>query len=109
MADALLRVTRTSPRDIKIRDLYLELDGKEVGNVLYGDAFEMPVAPGAHKITATNRLYHRSDTFSCKEGEKIEYDVANTATGCGGLLFVVVGMGPYKVQLKRRHSSEAKR
>ena len=101
MAPGLLVVSRNSPKDIKIRDLYIELDGNEIAALEYEKSYEGPLIPGEHTLTATNRLYHRSESFTSSEGERVAFEVANIASGCGGLMFIVVGMGPYKVKLKR--------
>jgi len=101
MPGPTLAVMRTSPRDIKIRDLYIGVDGTEIGNVPYGETLEIPVTQGEHSLTATNRLFTKHATFTCEGDQRVEFEVANVASGCGGLLFVVVGMGPYKVDLKR--------
>ncbi len=102
MGEGTLQVVRNSPRDIKIRDLYVLVDGEQVGTLGYGETFDRQLPAGPHTISATNRLYTKTEEFDLKEGETVTFDTANVATGCGGLLFVVVGMGPYQVQIHRR-------
>jgi hypothetical protein len=59
------------------------------------------VTPGEHTVAATNRLYTKHETFTCTEDQRVEFEVANVAKGCGAVMFIVVGMGPYQVELKR--------
>jgi hypothetical protein len=101
MAEGMLVVTRNSRRDIKIRDLYLLVDDVEIGNVAFGGSIERPFPAGEHTLTVTNRLYSQKVTFDLEDGQRAEFEAANIARGCGGLLFVVVGMGPYQVSLVR--------
>ena len=101
MANGTLSVSRNSPKDIKIRELHLLLDEVEIGNLGFGDSIERSIPAGEHRVTATNRLYSKSEDFAIGEEETVTFETANIASGCGGLMFIVVGMGPYKVRLRR--------
>ena len=59
----LVRITRKSDSDIKMRDLYVKIDDGEERNVKFGTAIDVTVSVGAHTIHATNRLYKRQVDF----------------------------------------------
>jgi len=102
----LVRITRKSDSDIKMRDLYVKIDDGEERNVKFGTAIDVTVSVGAHTIHATNRLYKRQVDFElAKTGDLVEFEVVNTAKGCAGVLFTM-GFGPYQVELRRTESSE---
>jgi hypothetical protein len=99
--DARLVIARDSPKDIKIRGLFVFVDGKEVANIAYGDKFEMSLAPGQHTLKVTNKLYAKNEDLDLKEGEVAEYTAANVLSGLWAVIIGWSGMAPYKVVLKR--------
>lgn len=96
-----ISVHRTSDHDIKIRDLYVSVDGSPEENLAYGKSLERQLDQGEHVLTVTNRLYTKEARFDLQDGQTIEFEAANRASGCGAILFMVVGMGPYRVELRR--------
>lgn len=100
--DARIAVHRTSEHDIKIRDLYVSIDDQPEENLPFGKSIEVPLNPGPHIVTVTNRLYTEKSSFEVAEGQSVSFIAANRASGCGAILFMVVGMGPYRVELKRQ-------
>jgi hypothetical protein len=95
-----LRVQRTSSRDIKIRDLYVAIDGGSPQNVKYGDEMEAFLSVGEHHISATNRMVTRKATFELKEGQTVSFEVINVVGGCLAVL-ALFGTAGYTVELKK--------
>jgi hypothetical protein len=95
-------IARKSPRDIKMRDLYLALDDEEERTMLYGDMLELAVDPGEHRIKATNRMFSRKLEFEVGSGETVRLNVANVPSW-NPFFFVmlIVGTMPYKVSIER--------
>lgn len=98
----LLVIRRDSSTDIKVRDLYLHVDDAEEHNLLYGKSLELPLPPGEHTLAITNRLYTKRETFQLGDNETVTFQAANTVSGCASIVFVAVGMGPYRVELSRQ-------
>ncbi len=109
--EAKLIVSRTMPKDIKIRGLFILLDGKEVANISYGKTFEMGLATGKHTLKVTNNLYSKVETLDVKEGETYRFEAGNLLSGLWAVIIGWSGLAPYKVVLTRVEgpdSSEAK-
>ncbi len=91
---------RDSPKDIKMRNLAVILDDSPLVDIQYGQVREYPVEPGPHTLRITNTVYSRSAAFDMPPAGRTEFEVANVVSGLGGCMFVVLGMGPYKVALR---------
>ena len=61
---ATITVARRAPNDVKVRQIYISLDGKRVAELLYGDTFTLQVEPGEHWLRANNTLVWK--TLDCK-------------------------------------------
>jgi hypothetical protein len=96
-----LVVARDSEKDIKIRGLFIYLDGEEVANLSYRDIFETEVSPGAHRLKATNTLFTQESEFEVTAGDVVRFQVSNRMTGILAALFGWSGIAPYKVTLER--------
>lgn len=98
---ARVSVSRTSSKDIKIRGLEVLIDGKAVADLKFGDTFEHEVSPGKHTLKVNNTLYNKSIDFDVQAGQTAKFNAGNFVSGLGGVAFLVVGMGPYKVFLEK--------
>jgi hypothetical protein len=91
-----LRVTRTSKRDIQVRDAYVRINGGKERVMKFGDSFEVELPAGTHEIAVTNRLFKKKSTFTL--GPDATFEVANVVGGCLTMLFI---LGIYSVAIKR--------
>lgn len=98
---ATLAFVRRSERDIKIRGLEIIVDNRFVKDLAFDADFEMEVAPGEHWVMVTNSLYSKNIQVILAAGERAQFDVGNYVTGLGGMMFVTIGMGPYRVFIDR--------
>jgi len=94
-------ISRDSPKDIKIRGLFVLLDGKEVANVAYGKTFEMSLKPGPHTLKVTNNLYSKVVELDLKEGETATFAARNVISGLWAVIIGWSGLAPYKVVLEQ--------
>jgi hypothetical protein len=99
--EAKLSIRRDSPKDIKIRGLFILVDGREVANLTYGQSFEMVISPGEHTLKATNNLYSRSTTFIAEPDRTYAFRGANVMSKVWMVLIGWSGIAPYKVELER--------
>jgi len=98
---AVVRVSRTSPRDIGFRGLEVFLDDKFAVNLQFGETRDLRLPSGEHTLRVTNSLYTKRDSFTVNPGETMAFNVANIGGGLFGVLTVIGGTGPYKVHLER--------
>lgn len=97
-------VTRNSPQDIKVRDLLVFLDEKEIANLQYKEEIELQVPLGRHTLKATNTLSTKVEDFEASTGEIIRFAVRNRFKGFLALIMMMLGFAPYYVELERvRH------
>ena len=96
-----ITITRTSEEDWKSRQLVVSLDGKRVGELLWGDSRLCELAPGPHTLRVHNTLEWRTDQFVLAPGEQIFYEAINRATASTYFLLPVFGIGPLYVTLRR--------
>lgn len=98
---------RTSLKDIKMRDLYVQVDDRREITLLFDEWVELQLDPGEHRIKITNRLFTKRAAFDLAAGETIRFEVANVP---GSLLFapllIISGTGAYKVALRKLDETE---
>lgn len=94
---------RQMPKDIKMRDLYLEIDDDLEETLEFGDSLEVELPAGEHRAKATNRMFSKSKDFTLGPGDRIVFDVGNIPS-FNPLTFVmlITGTMPYKVVIHRR-------
>jgi len=97
----MVSVQRTSPKDVKIRDLLVSIDDQPDENLSFDRSIDFPVAAGDHTIRVSNRLFSKIDHFTIASGESISYSVANIPGGCFSILLILGGAGAYRVTLDR--------
>lgn len=103
MDEGLLVVDRTSPEDIKMRDLYLLVDEWPEETLLYGESYEVKLPPGEHRLKITNRLFSKTAEFTVEPNKTVRFRAANVASkGFLSLLVGITGSGAYKVKLEAK-------
>jgi hypothetical protein len=96
-----LTIHRTSPLDVKDRQIIMSLDGKKLVTLLYGHTHTCEIAPGPHTLRANNTLMWKTVRFDAAPGEEVHYTCTNRAPGSLLYLLVVFGVGPMYVTLTR--------
>ncbi len=100
-----LTVERTSPADVRQRQIVVSLDGEPFATLLYGERATRDVAPGRHRLRAHNTLVWRTVEFEARPGEALRFEVVNRA-GPGTMAFVaLLGVGPLYVSVRRIEAS----
>ena len=100
---ASVHISRNSPRDIRMRDLYLTVDDEEEHVLLFGDSLDIPLEPGDHTIRVSNRVYSRKLDFRIQESESAKFVVGNIPSkGLFSIFMIMSGTVPYKVWIERR-------
>lgn len=91
----LLTIHRTSELDEQTRQIVLSLNGRRVGQLLFGDTLTCEIAPGPHRLRVHNTLVWKTIEFEAQPGAHVHYTVWNRGWGSGYYLMVVfVGAAP---------------
>lgn len=88
-----------------MRDLYVQIvdetgEATPEKTVLWDEQVRWEVSPGTYQVKLTNRLYSRTVTLRVEEGQERTILVGNVPSGCFAFLFLIAGMGPYRVEAK---------
>jgi hypothetical protein len=95
-------VKRDDPADIRLRDLYVQVDDLPERTLQFGGQFSFDLPSGTHRIRATNRLFAQTRDFEITGEEEIEFAATNVwMKGLLSALFVVSGTGAYRVKLSQ--------
>jgi hypothetical protein len=96
-----LLITRTSARDVRTRQIFASLDGKSLGDLLYGGRLSVDLSPGRHYLRVHNTLFWKTIDFEAVGGETVHFETVNYA-GRGFLNFVlIIGVAPLFLAVER--------
>ena len=101
MKDAKLTVARTDPADFKQRQLVVYLDGRRLGEILFGEVLARDILPGPHRLRVSNTLVWKTLAFEAKPGERVRFEAVNRPGKLTYPLMVIMGVGPLYVTLRR--------
>jgi hypothetical protein len=102
--DATIVLSRTSPDDIGVREIYVSIDGQDAGVLRPGDVITRAVAPGHHVVKASNTLFRRTRECDLAPGETARFLGVNKAGGGSmvmSVLMAVLGVGALKLEFDR--------
>ena len=97
----LVTVHRTSPRDEQSRQVVVHLDGRRVGELLYGQSLTVEVVPGRHELHAHNTLMWRRVAFHAVPGAHVHFTAVNRAPAGFYALLLVIGVAPLILTLEQ--------
>ena len=103
----LLTVTRHSERDAKQRQVYVALDGTQIGYLMFGDAVTQPLAPGRHTLKANNTLVWKTLEFDVLPGEHVRFSVVNYSGRGFALALAVIGVSMLFLAIERESAPTA--
>jgi hypothetical protein len=101
---ATIVLSRTSPDDVGIREIYVSIDGQDVGVLRPGDRVSRQVGAGRHVVKAHNTLFRRTREVDLAAGETAEFLGVNKAGGGSmvmSILMAVLGVGALKLEFER--------
>lgn len=101
---ARLTVSRTSPNDVKQRQIIIRLDGEEFATLMYGETATREVAPGSHRLKFDNTWVWKNIDFQLDEGEHAKFDVINRAGKLTWWMVGILGAGPMYLTVQRQSS-----
>lgn len=101
MSRPSLTVSRTSPRDVKYRQMIVSLDGRPFGTLLFGETLTREIEPGHHALRVNNTLVWKTVEFNAEPGDHVRFTIVNR-TGWGTWwMLSLLGAGPLYVTIER--------
>jgi hypothetical protein len=101
LAPTMLTIERTSPDDVKVRQVIISLDGKKIGTLMHGQRLTKEIPPGRHKLRANNTLVWKTVEFDAEPGTTVRYTCVNRAPASLYFLLFLFGVAPLYVTLER--------
>jgi hypothetical protein len=98
---ATITVARTSPEDCGIREIFISVDGEQIGILSNGESVTHVIPAGAHRVRAHNTLFWKTHDIVLKPGEHARFRAINKA-GWGSFGFLMVlGATPLYLTFER--------
>jgi hypothetical protein len=95
-SEARITVSRQSPEDVGFREIFVSIDGEQLGILRHGEVLTTELPAGPHRIRAHNTLFWKTHDLVLKPGEHARFIAVNKAGwGTFGLLFVLGAMPVY--------------
>jgi len=96
---ARLTVHRTAAWDEQSRQILCSIDGKYVGQLLFGQTLTRDIPAGSHTLNANNTLVWKTVPFDAAAGEHVQFTVWNEQMGgwLARLLFIFIGAAALKL------------
>ena len=101
MEDSWVTVSRTSPDDVKQRQIIVKLDDEAFAELLHGKTVTRKVAPGHHKIAVDNTWNRKRMEFDLAPGEHAKFCTMSRLGRLTWFLVAALGAGPMYVSLER--------
>jgi hypothetical protein len=98
---ASVTTTRTSPADLKTRQLIVWMDDKRVATLLWGDSVTCELEPGPHRLRISNTLFRKTIDFTLAPGEQAFFEAINHLGPGSVLVTMLFGAGPLYLTVKR--------
>ena len=100
-ATAWVTIRRTSPEDIKERELYASLDGKRIAILRFGDEVTVQAMPGHHELRVHNTLSRKAIAFDASPGQHVRFKAVNVPGKGFALLAFFIGAALMWTALER--------
>ena len=98
---ACITVTRQSPNDAGVREIYVSVDGEEIAVLKNGQAVTHELPAGPHRLRAHNTLFWKTHDVVLQPGEHARYKAANLAGWSAFGFLMVLGATPLKLIFER--------
>ena len=98
---ATITVSRTSPEDLGLREIFVSLDRESIAILEHGQSVTRTVPPGQHEVRAHNTLIRKRVTLDLKPGEHARLLAVNRAGRFTFSVLALLGAGPVYLTLER--------
>ncbi|HEX5228157.1 MAG TPA: hypothetical protein VFW44_10625 [Bryobacteraceae bacterium] len=100
-AQSRVTISRTSPDDIRQRQIIVTLDGQRLGELMAGDEISRAVQPGRHHLKIDNTWNWKNIDFTLAPGEHARFQTVNRGGRFTWFLVGTIGVGPMYVSVER--------
>ena len=98
---ASITVSREAKEDVGFREVFVQVDGKDVGMLRFGDTLSHELPAGPHRIRAHNTLFSKTHNVVLQPGEHARFVAINRAGwGTFGML-MFLGAAPVYLTFER--------
>lgn len=98
---ATITVARKSPNDVRVRQIYVSLDGKTVAELMFGGSFTTEIEAGPHRLRANNTLVWKTLDVELRPGEHAHFNVVNRPGPGTYAMLSLLGSGPIYLTFER--------
>lgn len=99
--ESRVTISRTNPDDITQRQIIVKLDGKRLGELMFGDEMSREIEPGQHRLQVDNTWNWKNIDFTVKPGEHARFQTVNRGGRFTWFLVGTLGVGPMYVHIER--------
>jgi hypothetical protein len=79
---------RNSPHDFQDRQIYVYVDGEQIGKIRYGQLLNHPIEPGEHTVRVFNTLSSQTIAIKAAPGEQVRLQCGNGMPTGGWLMMI---------------------
>ena len=98
---ASITVSRDANEDLRFREVFIQVDGKDVGMLRFGETLSHELPAGPHRIRAHNTLFWKTHDVVLQPGEHARFVAINRAGwGTFGML-MFLGAAPVYLTFER--------
>src|SRR5262245_25006099 len=101
---ASITVSRDASEDVGFREVFVSVDGKDVGMLRYGDTISHELPAGPHRIRAHNTLIWKTHDVVLQPGEHARFVAINRAGWAAFGFLMVLGATPLGLTFERETS-----
>lgn len=97
---AQITIVRDSSEDTQTRQIVVYLDGKNQGELMFGDSMTLDVAAGAHQLRVDNTWNRKDLQIEIGAGEHLQFSTKSSAGKFAWFLLGFLGAGPMHVSIE---------
>jgi hypothetical protein len=99
-SETRLTISRTSPDDVKQRQVIVKLDGDWIGDLMHGKTMSRKIKPGRHSLRVDNTWNKKTIEFDAAPGEHVKFRTVSRAGKFTWFLVAALGAGPMYVSIE---------
>lgn len=99
--ESRVSVSRTSPNDVKQRQMIVKLDDEPFATLMHGETMTRDIEPGHHRLKIDNTWVWKNVEFDVAAGEHATFRIINRAGRFTWWLVALLGAGPMYVTVER--------
>lgn len=98
---ATITIRRQASDDVRVRQIYVSIDGRSVAELLFGQTFTATVPPGLHRLRAHNTLVWKTIECDLAPGEHARFEIVNRPGFGTYAMLSLLGSGPIYLRFER--------